>query len=92
MPTWGFASAPLVIGDRLYLNANQSGIAVNKHSGAIEWNSPTDECGYAAAVAMTLRDTPALAILGTRERLCPKINVGGVSDADLALPYTTCCD
>jgi outer membrane protein assembly factor BamB len=67
MPTWGFASAPLVIGDRLYVNANQSGIALNKHTGAIEWNSPTDECGYASAVAMTFRDTPALAILGTRE-------------------------
>jgi outer membrane protein assembly factor BamB len=67
MPTWGFASAPLVLGDRLYLNANQSGVAVNKHSGAIEWNSPTDECGYASAVALTHRDSPALAILGTRE-------------------------
>ena len=67
MPTWGFAGAPLVIGDRLYLNANRSGIAVNKHTGAVEWNSPADECGYASAVAMSFRDTPALAILGTRE-------------------------
>jgi outer membrane protein assembly factor BamB len=67
MPTWGFAGAPLVIRDRLFLNANQSGIAVNKNSGAIEWNSPADECGYASAVAMSFREMPALAILGTRE-------------------------
>jgi outer membrane protein assembly factor BamB len=67
MPTWGFASAPLILGDRLYLNANQSGVALEKQTGQIVWNSPTDECGYASVVAMSFRNTPALAVLGNRE-------------------------
>lgn len=67
MPMWGFASPPLILGDRIYLNANRSGVALDKHTGRLEWTSPTDECGYASVAATTFRDTPALAILGNRE-------------------------
>jgi outer membrane protein assembly factor BamB len=64
MPTWGFSSAPVIVGDRLFLNANQSGIALDKNSGKVLWNSPTFSCGYAAAVPLSCRDQPALAIFG----------------------------
>jgi outer membrane protein assembly factor BamB len=67
MPMWGFASAPLVLDDRIYLNANRSGVALDKHTGAVVWNSPADECGYASVVATTFGAEPALAVLGTRE-------------------------
>ena len=30
MPTWGFASCPIIVGDRLFLNANEHGIAVDR--------------------------------------------------------------
>jgi outer membrane protein assembly factor BamB len=66
MPTWGFSSCPIILGDRLFLNANEHGIALDKNNGKILWNSPSDSCGYAAAVPMTCRNEPALAILGTR--------------------------
>ena len=66
MPTWGFASTPLILGDSLYLNINESGIALDKNTGEIQWNSKPDDCGYAAPVPMTFRGEPALAIFGTR--------------------------
>lgn len=64
MPTWGFSSAPLILGDRLFLNANQSGIALDKNTGKILWNSPALSCGYAAAVPLVCKKKPALAIFG----------------------------
>jgi outer membrane protein assembly factor BamB len=60
------------------LNVNQSGTAIDKHTGALEWTSPSDECGYASAVAMLFRETPALAILGTRELFIVRQDNGGV--------------
>ncbi|MBI1370162.1 MAG: PQQ-binding-like beta-propeller repeat protein [Planctomycetes bacterium] len=66
MPRWGFASTPLILDDVIYLNANQHGIALNKDTGAVVWNSPADESGYGAPVEMTCRGEKALAILGTR--------------------------
>ena len=33
MPTWGFSSAPVIVGDRLFLNANSFGIALDKNTG-----------------------------------------------------------
>jgi outer membrane protein assembly factor BamB len=64
MPTWGFSSAPVVIGHRLFVNANTSGIALDKNTGKILWNSPTLPCGYAAAVPLKCRDQSALALFG----------------------------
>ena len=64
MPTWGFSSAPVIVGERIFLNANESGIALDKNSGELIWNSPPASCGYAAPVTMTCRDQAALAIFG----------------------------
>jgi outer membrane protein assembly factor BamB len=66
MPTWGFSSAPLIVGDRLFLNANTSGIALDKNTGKIIWNSPPLSGGYAAAVPLTCRDQAAVAIFGNK--------------------------
>jgi outer membrane protein assembly factor BamB len=67
MPMWGFASAPLIVGERLFLNANRSGVALNKETGQVAWSSSPDECGYASVVATSFRGAPALAVLGNRE-------------------------
>ena len=66
MPTWGFSSAPVIIGDKIFLNANESGVALDKNTGKILWNSAPSSCGYAAAVPLTFRDQPALAIFGNK--------------------------
>lgn len=67
MPMWGFASAPLIVGDRLFLNANEAGVAINKETGAVIWKSKADACGYASVVAARFKGDACLAILGTRD-------------------------
>ena len=46
MPTWGFTGAPLVIGGRLYLNAGDAGIVLDKSDGSVVWKSDNGEAGY----------------------------------------------
>lgn len=46
VPGWGFSSSPLVHDDRLILNIGESGIAVDKSSGKIIWQSGDAESGY----------------------------------------------
>lgn len=64
MPTWGFSSAPVAIGERLVLNANESGVALDKNTGELLWNSPILSCGYAAAVPLKCQGQDSLAIFG----------------------------
>lgn len=64
MPTWGFSSCPVIVGDRLFLNANRSGVALDKNTGELLWNSAAGPCGYAAPLPFTCRDQPALAVFG----------------------------
>jgi outer membrane protein assembly factor BamB len=64
MPTWGFASSPLVQGDRLFLNAGTSGMAFDKKTGRLLWQNGKDKAGYATPVPFTLEGQPRLAIFG----------------------------
>ena len=64
MPTWGFASCPVIIGDRLFLNANTSGIALDKNTGKLLWNSAPGSGGYAVPVPLICKKQAALAIFG----------------------------
>jgi outer membrane protein assembly factor BamB len=46
IPSWGFASSPLVHEDLLVLNVGEAGLAVDKTSGKIAWSSGRSESGY----------------------------------------------
>lgn len=46
VPDWGFTGAPLVLGDKLIVNVGETGLALDKHSGAILWQSSTKSAGY----------------------------------------------
>jgi outer membrane protein assembly factor BamB len=76
MPMWGFASTPLIVGDRLFLNANESGVAVNKETGATIWKSKADFSGYASTVALRHGGEDCMAILGYRELFVVRQNDG----------------
>ena len=39
-PTYGFAASPVVEGDLVIINVNSSGIALDKNTGEIAWQSP----------------------------------------------------
>lgn len=62
-PTWGFAGSPLVLGDAVYFNVGDSGLALHKDTGKVLWKSTGKGAGYANVVAyQPLKGSPALAI------------------------------
>lgn len=79
---WGIAESPLVLGDRVLVNAGgRSGsiVALDKSDGAILWKSEvTDEASYSSAVVATIRGVRQ-AVFFTGERAL------GVSVADGSL-------
>ncbi len=46
LPDWGFSGAPLVLGDKLILNVGDAGLALDKRTGAILWQSAPKSAGY----------------------------------------------
>ena len=46
VPDWGFTGAPLVLGDKLILNIGEAGLALDKKSGNVLWQSATRSAGY----------------------------------------------
>ena len=52
-PNWGISESPLIIGEKLLVNAGGPGasvIALNKKDGALIWKSESDEAGYSSAM------------------------------------------
>jgi outer membrane protein assembly factor BamB len=50
---WGLSESPLVLGDRILLNAGAPGasiVALRKTDGSVLWKSQSDEAGYSSAV------------------------------------------
>jgi outer membrane protein assembly factor BamB len=51
--TWGLSESPLVLSDRILVNAGAPGasiVAVKKTDGSLIWKSQRDEAGYSSAV------------------------------------------
>lgn len=50
VPAWGFASSPLLIDRFVILNAGAAGVALDKGSGKVLWQSAREEGAYATPV------------------------------------------
>jgi outer membrane protein assembly factor BamB len=53
--TWGISESPLVIGEKVLVNAGGPGasiVALNKTDGSLIWKSQSDEEGYSSAIAV----------------------------------------
>jgi outer membrane protein assembly factor BamB len=51
--SWGISESPLVVGDRLLVNAggrNASIVALNKKDGTVIWKTQSDKAGYSSAI------------------------------------------
>jgi outer membrane protein assembly factor BamB len=51
--SWGISESPLVVGDRVLVNAGGPGasiVALNKKDGSLIWKSQSDGAGYSSAV------------------------------------------
>lgn len=62
MPTWGFSSSALIHGKAVIFNAGSSGVAYDKHTGAVLWTSKDDAGGYATPVPYQMDGKPTLAM------------------------------
>ncbi len=53
LPTWGYSSTPLVIGDKLIVNPgakNAALVALDRHTGDVLWSTPGEPPGYAGFI------------------------------------------
>ena len=54
-PYWGYSESPLIVGDRILVNAGgprASIVAINKADGATLWQNHSDEAGYSSPMLM----------------------------------------
>ena len=54
MPTWGYSGSPLLMGDKLIVEAGGKGssvIALNKNTGQLLWKAGDDIAGYGSPIA-----------------------------------------
>lgn len=61
-PQWGFAGSPLVYGNKVIYNVGTHGVAVDKLTGKLLWQTGGGKAGYAAPVAYNLGRQWAVAI------------------------------
>jgi outer membrane protein assembly factor BamB len=55
VPYWGYSESPLIVGDRIVLNAGgrrASILAVNKTNGELLWQQPGDDAGYSSPMLL----------------------------------------
>jgi outer membrane protein assembly factor BamB len=55
--TWGISESPLVLGNKLLVNAGGPGasiVALNKSDGSLIWKSQSDKAGYSSAIPVTI--------------------------------------
>ena len=64
-PNWGFASSPLIHGDKVVYNVGSRGIALNKKTGSLKWKNGTGKSGYATPVPYDHRGTEAFIMFGS---------------------------
>ena len=58
---WGLSESPLVVGDRVLVNAGGPGasiVALNKNDGSLIWKSQSDPAGYSSAVPLEVGGIP----------------------------------
>lgn len=58
--TWGISESPLVLGNKVLVNAGGPGasiVALNKANGALIWKSQSDKAGYSSAIPLDLNGT-----------------------------------
>ncbi|MBI5385649.1 MAG: PQQ-like beta-propeller repeat protein [Verrucomicrobia bacterium] len=76
VPTWGFASSPVVEGELLIVNVGTHGAAVNKATGKPVWTTGKAAAGYSSAVPFDAGGQRAVAFLAAREVVAVEAKTG----------------
>ena len=66
VPDWGFTGAPLVAGEKLILNVGDAGLALDKKTGAILWQSAPKAAGYSTPLPLK-QGADTLAVIGSAQ-------------------------
>lgn len=56
-PRWGISESPLIMGEKVLVNAGGSGasvVAFNKKDGSVIWKTQSEQAGYSSAIPMTV--------------------------------------
>ncbi|MCC7375582.1 MAG: PQQ-binding-like beta-propeller repeat protein [Verrucomicrobiales bacterium] len=69
LPDWGLLGSPVIVSNRIYLNAGGRGLALDKRTGSNVWSNLPGKNGYSGCVAYSHAGIPAIAFLGFREAL-----------------------
>lgn len=68
--TWGISESPLVVGNKLLVNAGGPGasiVALNKSDGSLIWKSQSDKAGYSSAIPVEINGATQV-VFFTQER------------------------
>lgn len=63
---WGFSGSPVIKGDKVFVNAGEYGVVLNRNTGAKVWASPGGKGGYAAPVEYTVSGKDCLALFSAK--------------------------
>jgi outer membrane protein assembly factor BamB len=61
-PEWGFSGFPTILGDVVYFNSGDNGLALNKDTGKVVWSSGGKGAGYAGPIPFLQAGKQALAL------------------------------
>jgi outer membrane protein assembly factor BamB len=75
-PDWGLSGSALVLEDMVVFNAGTSGIAFNKATGALIWQSGKKPSGYATPMAFTQAGMKRLAIFASKSLVAVDAKTG----------------
>lgn len=70
--TWGISESPLVIGEKVLVNAGGPGasiVALNKKDGSLIWKSQSDRAGYSSGMPVQIGDTTQVVFFTNKRAL-----------------------
>ena len=75
-PGWGFAGSPLVEGNLLILNVGTAGVALNKTTGKVVWQTGTDKSGFSSPVLFEMDGKRCVLIFAAKGLACVDVETG----------------
>ncbi|MBI3269043.1 MAG: PQQ-binding-like beta-propeller repeat protein [Planctomycetes bacterium] len=63
-PQYDFSTSAVVLDSLLVLNMGTAGLALDKATGSVAWQSANGQCSYASPVPFETRGQPAIALFG----------------------------
>jgi outer membrane protein assembly factor BamB len=78
LPEWGFASSPVILGDKVIYNVSEKGVALNKTTSENIWTGENKASGYSTAVIERKDDQTVAYIFDGDNLRCLNADTGAV--------------